>query len=317
MKKIIFILFLAFFSKIQCMDIDPKSEKLDFSSTSRWICNDENFKEACQKGIAALNNSNLKRLIKSMQRILSDSKYVNFGSEEEKQIYIRSKIEDVLNLDELNESKELLSHPLHNNNLIQIIYRANLMCLSTTEIESLYECLIKIFGSQELFYDIQKFTQALFDFKKTEIYFYLRKGIPINAVISPCGATALIMAVCKGYESIIEDLLSIPGIDVNAQEFDDHFYDYTALHHAITNEDYFILDVLLKNKSFDIDIQNDRGETAVMIASRLGLKKILKMILEKFSDADLSLTDYSGKRAIDIAASIEIKNILEHHEKFY
>ena len=69
---------------------------------------------------------------------------------------------------------------------------------------------------------------------------------------------------------------------------------------------------LLLARGAKVDLVDDRGRSALMIAAGLGHAEIVKTLIE--AGADRALRDKAGKSAADLATSPEIKAILRRPE---
>ena len=65
---------------------------------------------------------------------------------------------------------------------------------------------------------------------------------------------------------------------------------------------------LLLSRGAKVDLVDDRGRDALMIAAGLGHAAIAKALLD--AGADRTLRDKSGKSAIDLAAAPEVKAVI-------
>jgi len=123
------------------------------------------------------------------------------------------------------------------------------------------------------------------------------------------GKAAIIYAAARGFTSLIDRLVAA-GVDVNAR----YGNDLTALMWAAGYSD----DVpesegtatisLLLDRGARTDDRDNRGRTALMIASESGHAGAVELLLKR--GADPSLKDKDGKDAGDLAASETIKTAL-------
>ena len=92
------------------------------------------------------------------------------------------------------------------------------------------------------------------------------------------GDTALIMAAWSGHTDVVERLLAVRGIDVNAKgsKFDAGF---TALTWAATNGHADVVELLLAAPGIDVNAKTDAGNTALMKAASHGDTDIVRRLL--------------------------------------
>ena len=123
------------------------------------------------------------------------------------------------------------------------------------------------------------------------------------------GKAAIVYAAARGFSSLIDHLLAA-GVDVNAR----YGNDLTALMWAagysndVPEAEGLATVVLLLDKGARIDDSDDRGRTALMIASEAGHTGVVDLLLKR--GADPKLKDKSGKNAADLAATEAIKTAL-------
>jgi uncharacterized protein len=100
------------------------------------------------------------------------------------------------------------------------------------------------------------------------------------------------------------------GIDVNAR----YRADLTALMWAAGYADNTAIEAglrtvkILLTRGAKIDLVDDRGRNALMIASGLGHSAIVQALVD--AGADRTMRDKSGKSAADLASTPEIKAIV-------
>jgi hypothetical protein len=110
---------------------------------------------------------------------------------------------------------------------------------------------------------------------------------------SPTGVTALMYAASAGHTEIVELLLNC-GADVKA-----HGSEFSPLQAAIGGGSQTVKQLLDAGAS--IDAPNIYGETALMIAARLGKSEIVQLLLER--GADPSLRERKGLTSLDLASN--------------
>ena len=104
----------------------------------------------------------------------------------------------------------------------------------------------------------------------------LAEGANVNAK-QRWGTTALMLAASggsEGHTAIVELLLAVPGIDVNAKDDDDGI---TALMRAAANGQAAIVERLLAAGA-DVNAKDNDGETALMFAERGGHTDVVRAI---------------------------------------
>ena len=100
------------------------------------------------------------------------------------------------------------------------------------------------------------------------------------------------------------------GVDVNAR----YSHDLTALMWAAGHPDNTPVDAalrtvkLLLSRGAKVDLVDDRGRDALMIAAGLGHDAVVRALLD--AGADRTLRDKTGRNALDLAASPEVKAII-------
>ena len=123
------------------------------------------------------------------------------------------------------------------------------------------------------------------------------------------GKGVMVYAAARGAAPIVAMLLDA-GVDPNAR----YRADLTALmwaagHPDNTAAEAALLTVkLLLSRGAKVDLVDDRGRDALMIAAGLGHGAIAQALLD--AGADRTLRDKTGKSAIDLAASAEIKALI-------
>lgn len=113
-------------------------------------------------------------------------------------------------------------------------------------------------------------------------------NIDVN-IKSTNGYTALLLASLKGKYLIVSRLLKIKDIDVNAQSY---LSGMTSLMYACEFHYTSIISILICHKYINMNIQNQNGYTAIMIAYKNKDKKLVNLLLSNRQTQDLSLTAY-------------------------
>jgi ankyrin repeat protein len=123
------------------------------------------------------------------------------------------------------------------------------------------------------------------------------------------GKSVMVYAAARGAAPIVAMLLDA-GVDPNAR----YRADLTALMWAAGHPDNTAAEAalrtvkLLLSRGAQVDLVDDRGRNALMIAAGLGHGAIAQALLDAGSDR--TLRDKTGKSAIDLAASAEIKALI-------
>ncbi|SPR12036.1 ankyrin repeat domain-containing protein [Orientia tsutsugamushi] len=124
----------------------------------------------------------------------------------------------------------------------------------------------------------------------------------INSCYGLVGNTILHIAVQYGHIEIIEYLLTIPGININAQQ--SKVMLYTPLHLAVINHNYRIVALLTHNKA-DVNMPNLLGDTTLHTAVTNDVKynecnvKTIKCLLKH--GADPNIQNMYGQTALHSA----------------
>lgn len=114
----------------------------------------------------------------------------------------------------------------------------------------------------------------------------------------------------KEYTIQLIDLLLFFGLNVNSQ---DH-WGRTGLTNATAYDENEDIVKYLLAKNPDIDIKDESGNTALIIACMFGCKRIVQILLDK--NADVSILNETGESALDVARAYnkpEIAMLLENY----
>jgi hypothetical protein len=103
---------------------------------------------------------------------------------------------------------------------------------------------------------------------------------------------ALQLAVQEGKMRVVTELLK--HHDVNAVDRNGR----VALHYAVSNGQFKIVELLLTHTETDVNLQDNDGNTALHYAVDNGRKAIFKLLLDY--KAKLTLRDSSGKSTLDV-----------------
>jgi ankyrin repeat protein len=137
----------------------------------------------------------------------------------------------------------------------------------------------------------------------------LASGSQTNGV-DATGKAPILYDAALGFPRIVRRLLDV-GVDVNTR----YGNDLTALMWAAGYADGAGVHdaenvvALLIDRGAAIDAADNRGRTALMIASELGHAAIVDLLIDR--GADTSAKDKDGKRAIDFATSIDVREKLQ------
>lgn len=125
------------------------------------------------------------------------------------------------------------------------------------------------------------------------------------------GSTALILASQLGRERIVEHLLQLPGININAR----NNHGITALMLAARNGQLNILKLLLNQENIDFNAQDIMGQTALMNAAGSNSVQAINLvkILLEVPGININAQDLTGKTALIhaiISGTEEVAKIL-------
>lgn len=122
---------------------------------------------------------------------------------------------------------------------------------------------------------------------------------------------ALHIAAGKGSFPVVELLLQLPGINVNAQDK----HGSTALHEAAYNGRLPIVELLLQHRGTDVNRKDNYGCTALHEASDEGRLQVVELLLRR-GRVDINAQDNDGWSALHIAACkghlAMVKLLLQH-----
>ncbi|XP_060106948.1 LOW QUALITY PROTEIN: ankyrin repeat and protein kinase domain-containing protein 1 [Heteronotia binoei] len=135
---------------------------------------------------------------------------------------------------------------------------------------------------------------------------FLRRGADVNWK-TPCGDTALILAVQKRSLEIVSLLLK-HGADAAMPDNDG----WTPLHFVAQNGDDRIARLLLDHKA-DVDARELDGWTPLHLASQNNLENVVRLLLSR--QADPNIQESEGRTALHIAAyygQVKLVKMLAH-----
>ena len=124
------------------------------------------------------------------------------------------------------------------------------------------------------------------------------------------GKGALVYAVGRGYAGIAQRLLDSENIDINARYGNELTALMWAAGHAndVPTPDGVQSVVQLLEQGADIDLQDNRGRTALHIAAERGHAAIVELLLD--AGADNGQRDTEGLLPVDLASSEPIRSLL-------
>ena len=134
----------------------------------------------------------------------------------------------------------------------------------------------------------------------------IEKGANIDAQDKK-GYTALILTIAAE-EPDVANVLIEKGANLNLQSISGN----TALIQAVSKGDIDIVNMLIE-KGANLDMQYGNGDTALIWASVKGYADIVEMLVEK--GANKTIRNKAGKTAMDLAASDDIRELLEDKDK--
>jgi ankyrin repeat protein len=127
-----------------------------------------------------------------------------------------------------------------------------------------------------------------------------RKELEVNALHSGWGhESALMLASEYGYADIVRELLRRPDIRIN-----DLGGGYSALHLAVQYERTDVINLLLAEPNIDVEVRNQGGWPALVMAARYGYIAIAEALLDRGANIEQSDSELDGGgtailRAID------------------
>lgn len=110
------------------------------------------------------------------------------------------------------------------------------------------------------------------------------------------GASALLLASTFGHTEIVRMLIA--NADIN-------FGNSLIL---ASKNNHISITILLINANANIDLQTDKGSTALFLASKYGNTEIVRLLLNASADVNLQTKTYES--ALDVAENNVIKNLL-------
>ncbi|XP_074427930.1 neurogenic locus notch homolog protein 3-like, partial [Larus michahellis] len=123
------------------------------------------------------------------------------------------------------------------------------------------------------------------------------QGANLGAQTDRTGETALHLAARYARADAAKRLLDA-GADPNAQDKAGR----TPLHAAVTADAQGVFQILIRNRSTDLDARTGDGSTALMLAARLAVEGLVEELVA--CHADVNAVDESGKSALHWAAAV-------------
>ena len=162
----------------------------------------------------------------------------------------------------------------------------------------------------------------------------LARGVDPNAKEPLRGETALILAVHENANDVFDWLLSLKGVDINAQANNGNTAimlaaylenshavtallergaevnktGWTALHYAAMSGNDVIISALLEHAAY-IDAQTPNGDTALMLALKGNKTSAVKLLLDE--GADPTIQNNQQQTALDMAKKLEFRGMIE------
>lgn len=123
------------------------------------------------------------------------------------------------------------------------------------------------------------------------------QGAQLGARTDRTGETALHLAARYARADAAKRLLDA-GADTNAQDHSGR----TPLHTAVTADAQGVFQILIRNRSTDLDARMADGSTALILAARLAVEGMVEELIA--SQADVNAVDELGKSALHWAAAV-------------
>lgn len=137
----------------------------------------------------------------------------------------------------------------------------------------------------------------------------LMQGAAINARTDRTGESSLHLAARYARADAAKILLEA-GADPNAQDCTGR----TPLHTSVSADAQGVFQILLRNRSTNLNARMNCGTTPMILAVRLAIERMVEDLIN--TDADINAADDSGKTALHWAASVNnvaAAKVLLHH----
>lgn len=125
----------------------------------------------------------------------------------------------------------------------------------------------------------------------------INQGAKLNATMDRTGETSLHLAARYASAAAAKRLLDA-GADVNWQDSTGR----TPLHAAVASDALDVFQILLRNRSTDLNARMNDGTTPLILAARLANKGMVEDLIG--ADTDVNAADDSGKTALHWAAAV-------------
>jgi pectate lyase len=139
---------------------------------------------------------------------------------------------------------------------------------------------------------------------------FIAQGRDINALSESGFKTLLHLAAIKGDKDIMELILAVKHVQINAEDE----LQSTPLHYAVQNGYKEVAELLIA-KGTDINAKDNRGITALHLAAKGGQKEMVELLITK--GADVNASNIRGRIPLDFARRggyTEIAELLRKHE---
>ena len=125
----------------------------------------------------------------------------------------------------------------------------------------------------------------------------INQGAKLNARMDRTGETSLHLAARHAYAGAAKRLLDA-GADVNCQDSTGR----TPLHAAVASDSQGVFQILLRNRSTDLNAKMNDGTSPLILAARLANEGMVEDLIG--ADTDVNAADDSGKTALHWAAAV-------------
>jgi len=122
------------------------------------------------------------------------------------------------------------------------------------------------------------------------------------------GLTPLTYLITKGKDDFFEELLIMPGIDVNKQDSKGE----TPLTQAVSFKRVSFVESLLSADKIEVNLENKFGQTPIFLASETGNADILTLLID--NGGDFNLARNNGTTPLGIAIHEKKKAVVKKQE---